>query len=187
MTAEIASGRLGRRKRTTALALGAIVVGMAGLSYASVPLYRLYCQITGSGGTTRVAEAAPATASDATMTIRFNADLARGMPWRFYPAERSTTVRVGELTLATFVAENPTGRTITGQATFNVTPEKVGVYFDKTECFCFTKQVLAPGERVEMPVQFFVDPAILADPNMRGIGTITLSYTFFETPESGTN
>jgi len=176
---------LARRKRSTAVILAGIVVGMAGLSYASVPLYRLYCQITGQGGTTQVAEAAPAQASDAVMTIRFDANLARGMPWRFWPAERSTRVRVGEPNIVTFVAENPTTRAITGHATFNVTPEKVGIYFDKIECFCFTEQVLQPGQRVEMPVQFFVDPGILDDPDTRGVGTITLSYTFFETPESG--
>lgn len=170
-----------RRKRLTAGVLIGLVAGMVGLTYASVPLYRLFCQLTGYGGTTRSDSAPSAVVLDRTVIVRFNADVALGMPWRFAPAERAVEVRLGATTVATYVAENPTDRAITGQATFNVTPEKIGRYFTKIECFCFTEQTLAPGQRVEMPVVFYVDPALADDEDAREVGTITLSYTFFET------
>lgn len=154
---------------------------MVGLSFAAVPLYDLFCRVTGYGGTTQVGTDAPGVVSDRRVTVRFNADTARGMPWRFRPSQREIVLRVGETGLAFYRAENPTGTSITGTSTFNVTPQKAGAYFVKIECFCFTEQVLAAGQSVEMPVEFFVDPAMLDDPNMSDVTTITLSYTFFRT------
>ena len=174
---------LGARKAATVAALAMILAAMGGLSYAAVPLYRLFCQVTGFGGTTQVAVAAPAAAAaiaERVVTVRFNADVARGMPWRFRPLEREMRIRVGETAMASFAAENLADRTVVGTSTFNVTPYKMGLYFSKVECFCFTEQALAPGERVEMPVTFFVDPDMLSDPNVAEVNTITLSYTFFE-------
>ncbi|MGH8028678.1 MAG: cytochrome c oxidase assembly protein [Arenimonas sp.] len=171
---------LDARKRMTAGVLVALAVGMVGLAYASVPLYRLFCQVTGFGGTTQEAQQPSAVVLDRTVVVRFNADVARGMPWRFTPARRSVEVKLGQTTQATYIAENPTARPITGTATFNVTPEKVGRYFIKIDCFCFEEQRLEPGQRVELPVVFYVDPALADDAAAREVGTITLSYTFFE-------
>ncbi len=169
-----------RRKVSTALILGALALGMVGLSFASVPLYRLFCQVTGYGGTTRVAAAAPGAAGERIFTVRFNADLARGMPWRFRPAQGVVRLRAGEVGLAFFSAANPTARAVTGTATYNVTPQKAGPYFNKIACFCFDEQTLEAGQSVEMPVSFFVDPEISQDPNLDDVTAITLSYTFFE-------
>ena len=174
---------LAGRNRVTVLAAVAVVVGMVGLAFASVPLYRLFCQVTGYGGTTQVAESAPVEVGERVVTIRFNADTARDMPWRFSPEQREISVHVGEETLAFYKAHNPADRRITGTATFNVTPLKAGVYFQKIDCFCFTEQTLEPDQTVDMPVSFFVDPAIDEDPNLDDVKTITLSYTFF--PASG--
>ena len=172
--------RLDARKSATVAALALILAAMGGLSYAAVPLYRLFCQVTGFGGTTQIAAAAPAAVAVRVVTVRFNADVARGMPWRFRPPEREMRVRVGETAMASFAAENLADRTVVGTSTFNVTPYKMGRHFSKVECFCFTEQALAPGERVDMPVTFFVDPDMLSDPNVAEVNTITLSYTFFE-------
>lgn len=170
-----------RRARLTAGLLAGLVVGMVGLAYASVPLYRLFCQVTGLGGTTQVAASAPEAAPAAGMvTVRFDANVARGLPWDFRPAQGALDVRLGESTLATYVAINSADRAITGTATFNVTPEIAGQYFTKIDCFCFQEQTLAPGQRADMPVVFYVDPALADDPATRDIRTITLSYTFFE-------
>ncbi|WP_340150792.1 cytochrome c oxidase assembly protein [uncultured Sneathiella sp.] len=159
--------------------LVSVVVGMVGLSYASVPLYDLFCRVTGYGGTTQQAEIAPDVILDREMTIEFDANTSREMPWDFKPVEHKMTMKVGETGLAFYEAYNPTDRKIKGTATFNVTPQKVGQYFTKIDCFCFTEQVLQPGERVDMPVTFFVDPEIDNDPNAREVKVITLSYTFF--------
>lgn len=175
-----------RRNRRTAVVLASIVAGMVGLSFASVPLYRLFCQVTGYGGTTQVADAAPAAAAERMMEIRFNADTDPALPWRFQPVERSIQVRVGEEHLAFYEAENLSDRPVTGTATFNVTPLKAGQYFSKIACFCFTEQRLEAGQRVDMPVSFFVDPAISEDPNLDDVRTITLSYTFFRHDAEGT-
>jgi len=169
-----------RRKQRTALLLGGLVCVMVGLAFAAVPFYRWICKVTGYEGTTNTADAAPGAVGERTMTIRFDANVARGMPWRFTPADQHVSVRIGEQTLAFYSATNLTNRPVTGQATFNVTPDKVAVYFDKIECFCFTEQTLAPGETIEFPVSFFVDPEILKDRELDGVKTITLSYTFFE-------
>ena len=170
----------GTRIRLTALVAAGVVFGMVGVAYAAVPLYQIFCQVTGYGGTTQVAAAAPAEVGGRSITVRFNADTAHAMPWRFRPRQRAIAVRVGEQSLALYEAVNSSQRRIVGSATFNVTPAKAGAYFNKIECFCFTEQALAPGESVDMPVSFFVDPAISDDPNLDDVNTITLSYTFFE-------
>jgi cytochrome c oxidase assembly protein subunit 11 len=170
----------GRRGKAASVLLATgLIALMLGLTAAAVPLYRLFCQVTGYGGTTQVAEALPAAISEQIIKVRFNADVDPDLPWRFEPAQREVEVRLGEQHLAYYRASNRSDRPITGQATFNVTPDKAGAYFDKIACFCFTEQVLQPGEEVDMPVSFFVDPAILDDLNAREVKTITLSYTFF--------
>jgi cytochrome c oxidase assembly protein subunit 11 len=169
------------RNRLTALAAAAVVAGMVGLAFAAAPFYDAFCRLTGFGGTTQRAETAPGAAGERRVTVRFNADVARDMPWQFRPVEQQVEVRLGEERLAFFRAHNPTDRTIVGSATFNVTPDKAGRYFDKIACFCFEEQRLEPGQTVDMPVSFFVDPAILDDARTRDVDTITLSYTFFLT------
>ena len=169
-----------RRNGLTALIAAGVVVGMGAMAYAAVPLYQMFCQVTGFGGTTQVAEKAPSEIGERVITVRFNADTGRGLGWDFRPQQRSITLRVGEQALAFYEASNPDDRRIVGSATFNVTPDKAGAYFNKIECFCFTEQALKPGQRVDMPVSFFVDPGIVNDRNLDDIKTITLSYTFFE-------
>ena len=169
-----------RRDKVTALLLSAVVVGMVGLTYAAVPLYQLFCQVTGYGGTTQVAEAAPETVSDRVIEVRFNADVSNSLAWQFRPAQRSIDVRLGEQALAFYAARNESDVPTTGTAIFNVTPAKAGPYFNKVDCFCFDEQTLAPGQSADMPVSFFVDPALADDRNLNDITTITLSYTFFE-------
>ncbi len=176
---------LGARKSATAGILLTVVVAMIGLSYAAVPLYRLFCQVTGYGGTPQVAEQAPGAASERVMTVRFNADVAPDLAWSFRPAQREVKARVGEEALAFFDALNDSNEAVTGTAVFNVTPLKAGPYFSKIDCFCFTEQVLAPGERAKLAVSFFIDPEILDDPNMHDLETITLSYTFFRVAGAG--
>jgi len=172
---------IGRGRRgATALALTLVVVGMVGASFAAVPLYDLFCRATGYGGTTKVATEVPERVGEREMTVRFNADVNRDLPWRFRPTQGSVTVRVGEPTLAFYRVENTSDRLIVGTAAYNVTPLTVGEYFSKIDCFCFTEQVLQPGEIAELPVSFFVDPSIADDPKMDRISTLTLSYTFFE-------
>ncbi len=175
-----------RRSVLMALILGGVVCGMVGLAFGAVPLYRLFCQVTGFGGTTQVAEEAPAEIGDRLVTVRFNADTARDLPWHFKPGQREMTVRVGEMAMAVYSAENRSERALVGSSTFNVTPLKAGVYFNKIECFCFEEQTLAPGERVDFPVSFFVDPEIVEDRRLDDVSTITLSYTFFARGEGVT-
>jgi cytochrome c oxidase assembly protein subunit 11 len=171
--------RLGRRNAATALLASGVIAVMLGLTAAAVPLYRLFCQVTGYGGTTQVAEALPAAPLERTIKVRFNAEVDPDLPWTFQPAQREVEVRIGEQSLAYYRARNRSDHAIVGQAVFNVTPFKAGRYFDKIACFCFEEQLLQPGEEVDMPVSFFVDPAILDDPNTGDVRTITLSYTFF--------
>ena len=171
------------RNLRVVLLLGGLVAGMTGLVAASVPLYRLFCQVTGYGGTTQRAAEASAIVADRTMTVRFNADVNGGLPWSFQPAQREMRLAIGETGLAFYRARNLSARAITGTATFNVTPDKAGRYFSKIDCFCFTEQRLGPGATADMPVTFFVDPALLDDPNMADVRTITLSYTFFRSPD----
>jgi len=170
---------LARRKAATAALLGALVAGMVGLSFAAVPLYRLFCQATGFEGTTQRAAAAPAQASSRSITVRFNADTDPGLPWRFEPPARALTLKVGEQAVAFYRARNDARESVVGQAVYNVTPLKAGRYFDKIQCFCFSEQRLGPGESAQMPVVFFVSPEMLADRNMDDVDTITLSYTFY--------
>lgn len=174
------------RNARTGLLLTGIVAGMVGLSFAAVPLYRLFCQVTGYGGTTQVAETVPAAVAERKITVRFNADVDPDLPWSFGPMQRAVTVRVGEPGMAFYRARNRSGQTTVGAATFNVTPLKAGQYFNKVQCFCFDEQKLAPGQEAEMGVSFFVDPAILEDRNLDEVKTITLSYTFFRAPGSPT-
>jgi len=168
-----------RRHLIVASAMAGLVVGMLGLSYAAVPLYQLFCQVTGYGGTTQRAESAPDTILQRKMTVSFDANSARGMGWEFQPAQRSIEIRIGESALAFYRAENITDKKITGTATFNVTPEAAGSYFSKIQCFCFTEQTLEAGASADMPVTFFIDPEIVNDPEAKNIQEITLSYTFF--------
>lgn len=177
-----------RANRRVAFTMAGLVVVMVGMAYAAVPLYRIFCQVTGYGGTTGQAASAPAQVGERVMTVRFDANTAgTDMPWRFEPVVPSMTVRVGEEHLAFYRARNPSQTAITGTATFNVTPHLAGAYFRKIACFCFSEQRLEAGESVDMPVSFFVDPEIVNDPNLRDVRTITLSYTFFKSKkeESG--
>jgi len=168
-----------RRKGATALLLASVVAGMAGLSFASVPLYRLFCQATGVGGTTQRADRVPANASDVVVTVRFNAETAPDLGWEFHSLQDAVTVHPGEQRQIFYRAVNKTTQPVTASATFNVTPAKSGIYFDKLQCFCFSEQHLEPGESADMGVVFFVDPDILTDPNTTDVRTITLSYTMF--------
>ena len=161
--------------------------GMLGLGFAAVPLYDLFCRVTGFGGTTQVASAAEAaeaaarSAGSPTISIRFDANTARDMPWTFRPRQVTDTVQIGQRDMAIYEAKNLSSVPITGTASFNVEPEQAGPYFNKIQCFCFTEQTLQPGQEVTMPVLYYVDPSALDDPNMRGVEQITLSYTFHRT------
>lgn len=168
------------RNRKTALVVVAVVAGMVGLSFASVPLYRAFCQVTGWGGTPQRADIAPDAPIDRTVTIRFDGTVGQGLPWRFKPEQPNQTLRIGETGLAFFEAQNLSDRPVVGRASFNVSPSKAGQYFTKMECFCFTEQRLEPGEKVSMPVTYFIDPALANDRNLDEVETITLAYTFFD-------
>ena len=174
-----------RRNTRTGLILAGVAVGMVGLAFASVPLYSLFCQVTGFGGTPQIATAAPQDVLDRTMVIRFNADVDPKLPWTFQPNRRQVSVQVGEIGQIAYTARNLGDAPVTGTATFNVTPLKAGKYFDKVQCFCFDEQRLEAGQEVEMGVSFFVDPAIMDDRNLDEVKTITLSYTFFRTRGEG--
>jgi cytochrome c oxidase assembly protein subunit 11 len=165
-------------KLRTAMLAAIGVCGMTGLGYASVPLYRLFCQATGLNGTTQRGLAAPG-ATNRQVQVDFDSNVAPKLPWKFQPVQRSETVTIGARNMAFFTATNTSDRTITGSATFNVSPAQAGLYFTKIQCFCFNQQTLKPGETVRMPVIFFVDPKILKDPDARDVSTITLSYTFY--------
>jgi cytochrome c oxidase assembly protein subunit 11 len=173
-----------RRNGMTVTLLAAVVCGMVGLSFASVPLYRLFCQATGFGGTTQRAAAAPGAVADALVTVRFDAATAPELGWEFRPLETAVKVHPGEQREVFFRATNRTSETVTGTATYNVTPTKTGIYFDKLQCFCFNAQQLGPGESRDMGVVFFVDPDLLTDPGTSDVRTITLSYTMFRAPQS---
>ncbi|NOD62619.1 MULTISPECIES: cytochrome c oxidase assembly protein [unclassified Ruegeria] len=166
-------------QKTVAQTVGVVIL-MGSLAWAAVPFYDWFCRVTGFGGTTGVAESAPEDILDRTITVRFDASKAKGMAWEFKPIEREMEVRIGETGLAFYEAYNPTDRPIAGQASYNVAPYSAGGYFQKIACFCFEEQVLQPGERVEMPVTFFVDPELVDDLEAKYVHTITLSYTFYE-------
>ena len=169
-----------RRHGTTAALLLAVVAGMVGLSFAAVPLYRMFCAATGYGGTTQRAAAAPQDISKAIVTVRFDTDVSPDLAWAFHPLVPEVQVHPGEQTQVFFRAVNRSSEGITGRAVYNVTPTKVGLYFDKLQCFCFNEQYLAPGESKDMGVVFFVDPDMLKDPDTSEIRTITLSYSMFK-------
>ena len=165
-----------------AAAAAAVVFGMIGMAYAAVPLYQLFCQVTGYGGTTQRADTYADRVLDRTIKIRFDANTA-GIPWDFRPAQREVEIRIGETKQISYTSRNSSDRAMTGTATFNVNPQLAGVYFNKIECFCFTETTLQPGETLDMPVVFFVDPDIVDDKDMKDITTITLSYTMFPVAE----
>lgn len=171
----------------TALMAGAIAIGMVGMGFAAVPLYRVFCQVTGFGGTTmRVSEAQAATvqAVGKTVVVRFDANQ-RGLPWEFKPERPTDTVSIGARDMSVFIAKNLSDQPVTGTATFNVTPAQAGKYFNKIQCFCFTEQTLKAGEQIRMPVLYYVDPKIITDPDTKDIEEITLSYTFYPVDQPG--
>jgi cytochrome c oxidase assembly protein subunit 11 len=177
---------LARRNGRTAALAALLVAAMVGLAFASVPLYRLFCQVTGLGGTTQraAADAVPGPVGRM-ISVRFDANTSRALPWRFEPVDSHRRIAIGARNIALYTARNLSDRPVTGTATFNVTPALAGQYFTKIQCFCFTEQRLAPGQEVSMPVVFFVDPAILENPATREISEITLSYTFYPVDPPG--
>ena len=172
------------RNGTTVLLLVSVVAGMVGMSFASVPLYRIFCAATGLNGTTQRAAALPGRVAARLVTVRFDAQTAPGLDWGFRPLQEAITVHPGEQNQVFFRTVNRSASQVTARAVYNVTPTKVGIYFDKLQCFCFNNQTLAPGQSVDMGVVFFVDPDMLTDPDTREVRSITLSYTMFRAPES---
>lgn len=168
-----------RRTQATLAGLVVIIAAMVGLVIGSVPLYRAFCQFAGIGGPPRQVAAESAAPAGKTVTVRFDASVAKGLQWRFAPQVREMKVRLGEDTLAVFTATNLSDRPITGNAVFNATPDKIGKYVAKIQCFCFTEQTLQPGQSVDMAVSFVLDPAMATDVHTGEVGTVTLSYTFF--------
>ena len=163
-----------------AAGLVGVVVTMGALAWAAVPFYNWFCQVTGYGGTPSVRTEAAGEVLDEYVTVRFDSNVAPGMPWEFKPVQREMRLKIGETGMAFYEAYNPSDKPVGGTATYNVAPDLAGYYFTKIQCFCFTEQVLQPGERVEMPVIFYVDPEIVSDPDAGRIRNITLSYTFYE-------
>lgn len=172
------------RNRNVGLILLALAVGMVGAAYAAVPLYQLFCAATGYGGTTRVASDNLKGVIAREMTVRFDSNIDGSLPWQVTPA-KAITDKIGNVETVVFIARNLSDKTTTGEAVFNVTPELSGQYFNKIQCFCFTKQTLKPGETVQMPVTFFVDPDIDKDADLKTDSTITLSYTFYASKNKG--
>jgi cytochrome c oxidase assembly protein subunit 11 len=168
-----------RRDVIVAACCGAFVAMMVGAAYASVPLYTWFCKTTGFGGTTQVAEKAPDQVLGRELTIRFDSNVAPGLPWRFEPEQNEIKVRIGEVATVHYKVINQAAREITAQAGYNVSPPQVGGYFNKINCFCFTQQTMKPGETREMAVVFYVDPEIVKDRDQDDLNTITLSYTFY--------
>ncbi|WP_094462307.1 cytochrome c oxidase assembly protein [Pannonibacter phragmitetus] len=167
------------RNRKVAFVCASIFFAMVGASFAAVPLYELFCQVTGFGGTTQRAESESGTVIDRKITVRFDGNINGALPWSFKPQQRSVTLRMGETMQVAYEAHNTSSDVTTGTSVFNVTPFEAGAYFNKMQCFCFTEQALAAGEGVEMPVVFFVDPAMDEDPDLKHVKEITLSYTFY--------
>jgi cytochrome c oxidase assembly protein subunit 11 len=172
--------RLEGNNRVAAILVG-IVVTMGALAWAAVPFYSWFCRVTGYGGTPGVASTNSSDILDETVTVRFDANTAPGMPWEFHPVQNEMTLRIGETGMAFYEAYNPTDKSVAGTASYNVSPDLAGYYFTKIQCFCFTEQVLKPHERVEMPVVFYVDPDLVKDSDAGRIRNITLSYTFYQT------
>ena len=169
-----------------AVICGGVVLGMVGMAYAAVPLYAIFCQVTGFGGTTQKAEGPAAKVLDRKIAVEFDANVNRDLDWKFQPVQHRVEMKIGEEAIAFYRAENTSNRTVTGTAVFNVTPPLAGKYFNKIECFCFTEQTLKPGQTVDMPVTFFVDPEIVNDKDLQKLKTITLSYTFYEAEKDET-
>ncbi|MGF1503390.1 MAG: cytochrome c oxidase assembly protein [Paracoccaceae bacterium] len=167
--------------RAKAVPFVGVAFGMLGMAYAAVPLYDWFCRVTGFGGRTQVAEASTGEILDRTVTVRFDASTARDMPWQFRPIDTTQTLKVGETGIAFYEAHNPTDRPVAGTASYNVAPFSMGGYFVKIDCFCFELQVLEPGQTVTMPVTYYVDPEMVDDAETKGVQTVTLSYTFYET------
>lgn len=172
-----------RNRNVVLVCVGALLF-MGAATWAAVPLYRMFCQVTGFGGTPMRAEQAPKTISDRTIAVRFDANVTPGMPWTFEPVQRTVEVKIGENALVFYRAQNNSNVPVKGTASFNVSPDNAGAFFAKIECFCFQEQTLAPGESIDMPVSFFVDPAILQDRDAHVIREITLSYTFYPVTDS---
>ncbi len=168
-----------RRDLLVAFACGGFVAFMVGLSFAAVPLYSWFCRTTGFGGTTQVATAAPTQISDRKITVRFDSNVAAGLPWKFEPERRTIDVRLGEVVTVYYAVTNEAARVTTGQAGYNVSPPTTGRYFEKINCFCFTEQTMKPGEKRDMAVVFYVDPKLAQDSEQAGVKVITLSYTFY--------
>ena len=175
---------LKKRHRALAAWCFALVVTMVGAAYAAVPLYRLFCQVTGFDGTPRIATSVPSVVLDKTVTVRFDGNVAPGLAWKFEPVQNTVEAKIGESMLVFYRATNTSDKPLKGSATFNVFPEIAAVYFNKVQCFCFTEQVLEPGQSIEFPVSFFVDPEIVHDKDARKVTHITLSYTFHAVPGS---
>lgn len=175
-----AADDLARRNRRTGLIVAGVGAAMLGLAFASVPLYELFCRVTGFGGTTQVATQAPGRVLERTVRVRFDASMDGNLPWKFEPVQREVRVKLGEEALVFYRATNLSQRPIVGTSTYNVLPDIAGPWFNKIQCFCFTEQLLLPGQSIEMPVTFFVDPDMAKDRRYDGVNTITLSYTFFE-------
>ncbi len=180
---ETARSKARRRDVILAGACGAFVAAMVGLAYASVPFYDWFCRTTGFGGRPQIAKAAPQQSGERTLAIRFDANVTGGLPWRFEPEQNSIQVRLGEVVTVNYVATNLAARETVGQAAYNVAPSTTGSYFQKINCFCFTEQRLGPGERREMAVVFYVDPALAKDSELDDLNTITLSYSFYAVRE----
>ena len=174
-----------RSNRPVVVVCLTFLVAMLGMSYAAVPLYDLFCRVTGYGGTTQRVTQYSEIVLDREVTVRFDANVAAGLPWQFRPVAREVKVKIGETAQASYAAKNVFSQPTSGRATFNVTPQLAGAYFMKVECFCFTDNELAPGETMDMPVVFYVDPAIVEVPELKNINTITLSYTFFPIDDAG--
>jgi cytochrome c oxidase assembly protein subunit 11 len=172
-----------RRDVLIAAACGVLVAGMVGASFAAIPLYKIFCQVTGFAGTTQVSRIAPKHELARELIIRFDSNVAPGLPWKFEPEQNEIKLHIGEVATVHYKVVNEAARTISAQASYNVSPPTVGAYFDKINCFCFTEQTMKPGETREMTVVFYVDPAIVKDHDQDPLNTITLSYTFYRLPE----
>ncbi len=174
------SNKTDHNNKRLVLSVFFVVLCMTGLSFAAVPLYNMFCSVTGYGGTTQVSQELPDEVLERIITISFNADTARDMPWKFKPEARKIDIHIGQKGFINFLASNPASTPISGTAIYNVVPSKAGQYFHKIQCFCFDKQTLAPGQQANMPVIFYVDPSINDDRNLDDVNNITLSYTFFQ-------
>jgi cytochrome c oxidase assembly protein subunit 11 len=171
-----------RRDVLVAFCCGGLVAVMIGLSFAAVPLYSWFCRTTGYGGTTQVSKAPPGQVSDRTITVRFDSNVAAGLPWKFVPEQRTIDVKLGQVATVYYSVTNEAARVTAGQAGYNVSPPTVGIYFEKINCFCFTEQTMKPGERRDMAVVFYVDPKLAEDAEQDKVDLITLSYTFYPVP-----